>query len=47
MFCESILWPNSPSLRIKAIEEFQKIYNERTDFMIEDRTGFGWMYLQE
>jgi hypothetical protein len=33
--------------RNKANEEFQKIYNQRTEFMKEDRTGFVWLYLQK
>ncbi len=33
--------------RIKANEEFNKIYQQRTEFMKEDRTGFVWLYLQK
>jgi hypothetical protein len=33
--------------RTKASEEFSKIYNQRTEFMKEDRTGFVWLYLQK
>ena len=33
--------------RTKANEEFIKIYNQRTEFMKEDRTGFVWLYLQK
>ena len=33
--------------RTKAREEFSKIYNQRTEFMKEDRTGFVWLYLQK
>jgi hypothetical protein len=33
--------------RNKANEEFQKIYNQRTEFMKEERTGFVWLYLQK
>jgi len=33
--------------RTKANEEFSKIYNQRTEFMKEDRTGFVWLYLQK
>src|SRR6516165_1721595 len=29
----------------KAREEFQKIYNQRTEFMNEEHTGFVWLYL--
>ncbi len=33
--------------RNKANEEFNKVYNQRTQFMNEDRTGFVWLYLQK
>ncbi|HEV3342430.1 MAG TPA: VCBS repeat-containing protein [Pirellulales bacterium] len=33
--------------RAKANEEFQKIYNQRAEFMTEDRTGFVWLYLRK
>jgi hypothetical protein len=33
--------------RNKANEEFQKIYNQRTQFLKEDRTGFVWLYLKK
>ncbi len=33
--------------RTKANEEFQKIYNQRSEFMKEERTGFVWLYLQK
>jgi hypothetical protein len=33
--------------RTKAHQEFSKIYNQRTEFMNEDRTGFVWLYLQK
>jgi hypothetical protein len=33
--------------RTKANEEFYKLYNQRTEFMHEDRTGFVWLYLQK
>ncbi len=31
----------------EAQERFQKLYNERSEFMKEDRTGFVWLYLQK
>lgn len=31
----------------KANEEYVKVYNQRTEFMTEDRTGFIWLYLQK
>jgi hypothetical protein len=33
--------------REKANQEFNKIYNQRSEFMKEDRTGFVWLYLQK
>jgi hypothetical protein len=33
--------------RTKANEEFGKLYNQRTEFMHEDHTGFVWLYLQK
>jgi hypothetical protein len=33
--------------RNEALERFQKLYNERSKFMKEDRTGFVWLYLQK
>ena len=33
--------------RTKAREEYQKTYNQRTEFMKEERTGFVWLYLQK
>ena len=33
--------------RTKANEEFNKIYNQRTEFMKEDRTGFVWLYVRK
>lgn len=33
--------------RQKAQEEFGKLYEKRSEFMKEDRTGFVWVYLQK
>lgn len=33
--------------RAKANEEFNKIYQQRSEFMKEERTGFVWLYLQK
>jgi hypothetical protein len=33
--------------RAKANEEFMKVYNQRTEFMKEERTGFVWLYLRK
>jgi hypothetical protein len=33
--------------RSKADEEFTKLYQQRGEFMKEDRTGFVWLYLQK
>ena len=31
----------------KARESFQKLYEQRSEFMKEDRTGFVWLYVQK
>lgn len=31
----------------QARERFQKVYDDRSEFMNEDRTGFVWLYLQK
>jgi hypothetical protein len=31
----------------KAQEVYSKIYNQRTEFMNEDRTGFVWLYVHK
>jgi hypothetical protein len=33
--------------RNKANQEFSRLYNQRAQFMTEDRTGFVWLYLQK
>jgi hypothetical protein len=33
--------------RNKANQEFNKLYQQRTKFMKEDRTGFVWLYLRK
>jgi wobble nucleotide-excising tRNase len=33
--------------RSKAQQEFQKLYQQRGEFMKEDRTGFVWLYLRK
>ena len=33
--------------REKANKEFQKVYQSRTEFMTEDRTGFVWLYVRK
>jgi hypothetical protein len=33
--------------RAKAIEEYQKVYSRRSEFMHEEMTGFVWLYLQK
>ena len=33
--------------RTKANEEFNKVYNERSKFMTEERAGFVWLYLRK
>ena len=39
--------PRSGQRCKKASEEFSKVYNQRSEFMKEDRTGFVWLYLQK
>jgi hypothetical protein len=31
----------------KAAEEINRVYQQRSEFMVEDRTGFVWLYLQK
>lgn len=33
--------------RAKAQQEITKVYNQRNEFMNEDRTGFVWLYLRK
>ena len=33
--------------RQKAVEEYNKVYRQRSEFMREERTGFVWLYLQK
>jgi hypothetical protein len=33
--------------RTKAQQEYSKLYQQRTEFMIEERTGFVWLYVQK
>jgi len=33
--------------RAKPIQEYQKVYDRRSEFMREERTGFVWLYLQK
>ncbi len=33
--------------RTEANEEYYKVYQQRAEFMHEDRTGFVWLYLQK
>jgi hypothetical protein len=35
------------SAQAKAREEFNKVYQRRTEFMNEEMTGFVWLYLQK
>ena len=37
----------NPAKRTQAQQEFQQLYQRRTEFMNEDRTGFVWLYLQK
>jgi FG-GAP-like repeat len=33
--------------RTKAYEEYNKLYQKRNEFMLEEMTGFVWLYLQK
>lgn len=33
--------------RVKASEDFTKVYQQRAEFMNEERTGFVWLYLRK
>jgi len=37
----------SEEKRTEAQKRFQELYNKRSEFMKEDRTGFVWLYLQK
>ena len=34
-------------VQAKASEEYRKVYSRRAEFMIEEMTGFVWLYLQK
>jgi hypothetical protein len=38
---------NDAKAQTKAREEYQKVWERRTGFMNEDRTGFVWLYVQK
>jgi hypothetical protein len=38
---------NDAKAQQKAVQEYQKVYNRRTEFMHEEMTGFVWLYLQK
>jgi hypothetical protein len=38
---------NDQKKRDKAQQHYQELYNQRSEFMKEDRTGFVWLYLQK
>ena len=38
---------NDEKARAKAIEEYQKVFSRRSEFMHEEMTGFVWLYLQK
>jgi hypothetical protein len=38
---------NDAKAQAKAREEYQKVWEGRTQFMSEERTGFVWLYLQK
>jgi FG-GAP-like repeat len=38
---------NDEKKRDKAQQHYQELYNQRSEFMKEDRTGFVWLYLRK
>jgi hypothetical protein len=38
---------NDPNKQNEARQRYQKLYNQRSEFMKEDRTGFVWLYLRK
>jgi len=38
---------NDEKKRDKAQQHYQEVYNQRSEFMKEDRTGFVWLYLRK
>ncbi|MHC5537231.1 FG-GAP repeat domain-containing protein [Singulisphaera rosea] len=38
---------NDPKARNEANQRYQKLYQQRSEFMKEDRTGFIWLYLRK
>lgn len=44
---ESFAETTDEAERAKAQQEITKVYNQRSEFMNEDRTGFVWLYLRK
>jgi hypothetical protein len=38
---------NDPKKQNAAQQRYQRVYNQRSEFMKEDRTGFVWLYLRK
>ena len=38
---------NDPKKQNEARERYQKLYDQRSEFMKEDMTGFVWLYLRK
>jgi hypothetical protein len=38
---------NDEKARTKAVEEYNKVYQQRSEFMHEEMTGFVWLYVQK
>ena len=47
MNVEGIIDEQQAAKQQEAVQRLQELYNSRTDFMQEDRTGFVWLYLQK
>ena len=39
--------PTTRRSRAKAQQRYQELYQQRSEFMKEDRTGFIWLYLRK
>ena len=38
---------NDEKKQEEAQQDYQELYNQRSEFMKEDRTGFIWLYLRK
>ena len=45
--CKFLNADTDEKARAKAADEYNKVYNRRSEFMREEMTGFVWVYLQK